>query len=67
MRSPLEETENWKYSDFWLNYGSLPLVELLLDKEESFLPLLRYNVVSLPVGDARYLPLFLLESAVCLA
>lgn len=56
MRSPLEGTKNWKHRDFWLSYGSLPLVELLLDKEESFLLLLRYNVVSLPVGDDTSLP-----------
>lgn len=37
--SPLEGTESSKYSDFSrLNYGFLPLAELLLDKEESFLP-----------------------------
>lgn len=38
MRNPLEETESWKYSDFCLSYGILPLIELLLDKEKSFLP-----------------------------
>lgn len=49
MKSLLEGTESSKYSEFSLaEYGSLPLAELLLGKEESFL-LLSNKVVSLPV------------------
>lgn len=57
MKSPLAETENLKYNNFhWLSYGSLPLAELVLGKEEFFSSSSRGSkIVLLPVRDANYI------------
>lgn len=50
----MEETSSSIVTFLWLSYGRLPLVELLLGKKESFLPLAEgCKVVSLPVGVIR--------------
>ena len=50
-----EESESSKFSDYWLNHGSLPLPELLLGREIFSSSCWSSHVVSYPVRDSKYI------------